>query len=90
MDGWKWTAGCVLCLVAAGCRTDPAVINLERECRMLEDQVNQLEYDLARAESALEACQSTSPTAPRRSPPSSPSWAPPEAPPPCPRSAARK
>jgi hypothetical protein len=65
MDGWKWTAGCVLCLVAAGCRTDPAVIALERECRMLEDQVYLLEDELARAESSLEACQSTAPSTPR-------------------------
>ncbi len=61
MDGWKSTACCVLCLLAAGCRTDPAVIALERECRMLEDQVYMLEDELGRAESALEACQSTAP-----------------------------
>jgi len=71
MDGWKWTVGCVLCLIAAGCRTDPAIIALERECRMLEDQVYMLEDDLARAESALEACQSTAPSSSRAAAPSS-------------------
>lgn len=57
MDTGKWAICCVLCLVAAGCRTDPHITALERECRRLEDQLYAMEDELSRAESALERCQ---------------------------------
>lgn len=57
MDFWKWAVSWAVCLTAVGCRTPQTITALERECRMLEDQIYQLEDELAKAEQALEACQ---------------------------------
>lgn len=66
MNAWKWAACCAACLGLAGCRTPQTITALERECRMLEDQLYALEDELARAEQALEACQASEPGAARR------------------------
>ncbi len=58
MDVWKWTAIAAALWAIAGCHTPQAITALERENRMLEDQIYMLEDELSRAESALEACQS--------------------------------
>jgi hypothetical protein len=47
----------LVCLVTAGCRTDPAVMLLERENRQLEDRVYQLQDGLARAQAELQRMQ---------------------------------
>jgi len=65
MNAWKWAICCAALLAMAGCRTPPAATALERECRMLEDQIYMLEDELARSDAALQACQGTSARAPR-------------------------
>lgn len=67
MDAWKWLVGCAALWAIAGCQTPQAITALERECRMLEDQVYMLEDELSRSEAALEACQSRSGGPPRSS-----------------------
>ncbi len=67
MDAWKWAVACAALWAMAGCQTPQAITALERECRMLEDQVYMLEDELSRSEAALEACQSRSGGAPRSS-----------------------
>lgn len=54
----------ILCLVAAGCRVDPNIVLLERENRLLEDRIYQLEDALARAQVGLDTCQVTSTSPP--------------------------
>ena len=66
MDTWKWAVYVVLCLIAAGCRTDPRITALERENRMLEDQLYAMDDERTKAELALQACQSTAPRSTNR------------------------
>jgi len=65
MNAWKWAVCSAALLATAGCRTPPAITALERECRMLEDQIYMLEDELARSDAALQTCQGTSARAPR-------------------------
>lgn len=60
MNTWKWAVCGVALLATAGCSTPRAITALERECRMLEDQVYMLEDELARSDEALQACRSGS------------------------------
>lgn len=54
--GWLWLA-LVLAAVATGCRTDPAILALERENRDLEDEIYALQDLLDRTQDELEACR---------------------------------
>jgi len=47
----------VVCLVASGCRTDPDVVLLERENRLLEDRIYELEDLVEKYQAGLESCR---------------------------------
>lgn len=47
----------VVCLAACGCRTDPDIVLLERENRLLEDRIYELEDLVDKYQSGLESCR---------------------------------
>jgi hypothetical protein len=47
----------LLCLTAAACRTDPAIIALERENRNLEDAIYELQDAVDQTQDALDKCR---------------------------------
>jgi hypothetical protein len=63
MKAWHIALFGLACLAAAGCRTDPAKLALERENRDLEDRIYDLKDDLQKAEDALEKCRRQSKSA---------------------------
>ena len=63
MKAWHIALFGLACLAAAGCRTDPAKLALERENRDLEDRIYDLKDDLQKAEDALEKCRRESKSA---------------------------
>jgi len=63
MKAWHIALFGLTCLAAAGCRTDPAKLALERENRDLEDRIYDLKDDLQKAEDALEKCRRESKSA---------------------------
>lgn len=81
MNAWRLAAVGLICLAAAGCRSNPQVAALQRENRVLEDKyyeaedrASSLESQLKRREEALEKCQRQLREAetPSRTPPSLP------------------
>jgi hypothetical protein len=56
MSAWKPCA-CGLLLLAAGCRTDPGTVLVERELRQQEDEIYRLREVIRDYQMALESCQ---------------------------------
>ncbi len=57
MKAWQLAVFCLAGLIAAGCRTDPAITQLERESRHLEDHIYDLQDDLEKTEADLQKCR---------------------------------
>lgn len=57
MKPWLETVVALVCLVGAGCRTDPNIVLLERENRELEDAIYELQACLDQYQHELEACR---------------------------------
>lgn len=53
----RWFFALSVVLLAAGCRTDPNVVLLERENKLLEDRIYELQDLLVRQQRQLAACQ---------------------------------
>ena len=57
MKSWPFTVVGLVCLVAAGCRTDPSITLLERELRIQEDEIYRLRGVVEDYQAALRSCR---------------------------------
>jgi hypothetical protein len=57
MKAWPFAVVGLICLVAAGCRTDPGIVLLERELRIQEDEIYRLRGVVEDYQAALRACR---------------------------------
>jgi hypothetical protein len=57
MKPWQFALVATACLVAAGCRTDPNIVLLERELRLQEDEIYRLQAVVEDYQAALRACE---------------------------------
>jgi hypothetical protein len=62
MNTWHWIIFALGCLAALGCRTDPRIAALERESRLQEDRIYELQDCLEDAQASLDSYRQGDPS----------------------------